>query len=162
MKRNVILIMSDSLRRDHVGCYGNPWIRTPSLDRLAESATVFDRAYIASYPTIPNRTDLYTGRYGFAYRGWQPLEPRDVILSEIIKPHGYTSALVFDTPPLGSLSYNFMRGFDSWQWIRGQHGDRYITDPKVPTPIPADRHKVRSWEGTQRYLRNQARRRHQG
>lgn len=84
MKQNVIIIMSDSLRRDHVNVYGvpppwrrpghenEPFIRTPALDALAEDAMLFDRAYIASYPTIPNRTDLYTGRYGFAYRGWQP------------------------------------------------------------------------------------------
>ena len=62
MKKNVILIMSDSLRRDHVNAYaapapwtrpgheGQPFIRTPGLDRLAEGAMVFDRAYIASYP----------------------------------------------------------------------------------------------------------------
>ena len=173
MRKNVILIMNDSLRRDHVNAYGvpppwerpghegEPFICTPSLDRLAESAILFDRAYIASYPTIPNRTDLYTGRYGFAYRGWQPLEPDDVILPEIINLYGYTTALFFDTPPMGSGSYNFTRGYDAWQWIRGQHADRYITDPRVPTPIHADRHKVRNWEGTQRYLRNQARRRYE-
>ncbi len=170
MKQNVIVIMNDSLRRDHINAYhvpppwkrpgheDEPFIRTPSLDALAEEAMRFDRAYIASYPTIPNRTDLYTGRYGFAYRGWQPLEPKDVILPELAGAHGYTTALFFDTPPLGAGNYNFMRGFDAWRWIRGQHGDRYITDPRVPTPIDADRHKIRSWEGTQRYLRNQANR----
>ncbi|MBC7238097.1 MAG: sulfatase-like hydrolase/transferase, partial [Chloroflexi bacterium] len=100
MKRNVILIMNDSLRRDHVNCYGvpapwprpghegEPFIRTPNLDRLATEAMLFDRFYIASYPTVPNRTDVYTGRYGFCYRGWQPLEPTDVILPEVVKRHG--------------------------------------------------------------------------
>ena len=173
MKQNVILIMNDSLRRDHVNAYrapapwtrpgheGEPFIRTPNLDRMAESSMVFDRAYIASYPTIPNRTDLYTGRYGFASRGWQPLEPEDVILPEIIQPYGYTTALFFDTPPFASLEYNFTRGFDAWEWIRGQHGDHYITDPRVPTPIKADRHKLRDWRATRRYLRNQARRRYE-
>jgi len=171
MKKNVILIMSDSLRRDHVNAYGmsppwtrpghegEPFIRTPSLDRLAESAMVFERAYIASYPTVPNRYDLYTGRSGFVARGWQALEPEDVILPEIIKPFGYTSALVFDTPPMGGNGFNFMRGFDSWQWVRGQHADQYITDPRVPTPINADRHKIRGWEAARLYLRNQAHRR---
>ncbi|MEA3407936.1 MAG: sulfatase-like hydrolase/transferase [Chloroflexota bacterium] len=155
MKQNVIIIMSDSLRRDHVNVYGvpppwrrpghenEPFIRTPALDALAEDAMLFDRAYIASYPTIPNRTDLYTGRYGFAYRGWQPLEPEDVILPELVSAHGYTTALFFDTPPLGADNYNFMRGFDAWRWIRGQHGDRYITDPRVPTPINADRQSAK-------------------
>jgi len=173
MRKNVILIMNDSLRRDHVNAYGapppwerpghagEPFIRTPNLDRLAQSGMLFDRAYIASYPTIPNRTDLYTGRYGFAYRGWQPLEPDDVILPEILAERGYTTALFFDTPPMGNLEYNFMRGFDAWEWIRCQHGDHYITDPRVPTPVPADPHKVRNVEATRRYLRNQAPRRYE-
>jgi arylsulfatase A-like enzyme len=167
MKKNVIVIMNDSLRRDHVNCYdvpapwprpgheGEPFIRTPNLDRLAADAMLFDRYYIASYPTVPNRTDLYTGRFGFCYRGWQPLEPSDVILPEVLKRHGYTTAIFFDTPPLAHNSYNFTRGFDAWRWIRGQAGDRYITDPRVQTPIPADKHKVRNLEGTRRYLRNQ-------
>ena len=168
MRKNVILIMNDSLRRDHVNAYGvpapwprpghegEPFISTPCLDRLAADSMLFDRAYIASYPTIPNRTDLTTGRFGFCYRGWQPLERTDVILPEIIKPYGYTNALFFDTPPMGTSG--FTRGFDAWAWVRGQLGDRYITDPRVPTPVPADTHKVRRIAGTQQYLRNQARR----
>ena len=171
MKKNVIVIMNDSLRRDHVNCYavpppwqrlghkGEPFIRTPHMDRFASDAMLFDRYYIASYPTVPNRTDLYTGRYGFCYRGWQPLEPTDVILPELVKRQGYTTAIVFDTPPMAHNSYNFTRGFDAWHWVRGQMCDRYITDPRVPTPIPADKHKVRNLNGTRMYLRNQRDRR---
>ena len=173
MRKNVILIMNDSLRRDHVNAYGapapwtrpghegEPFIRTPCLDRLAESAMLFDRAYIASYPTVPNRTDLYTGRFGFSTRGWQPLEPDDVILPEIVKPFGYTSALFFDTPPMGTDSYNFTRGFDAWEFHRGHHGDRWVTDPRVPTPIDADYHKVKNWASMERYHRNQTFRRYE-
>ncbi len=42
---NVIVIMNDSFRRDHLGCYGNEWIQTPNLDNLARESIVFDRAY---------------------------------------------------------------------------------------------------------------------
>ncbi|MCH7740962.1 MAG: sulfatase-like hydrolase/transferase, partial [Chloroflexi bacterium] len=70
---NVIVLMNDTFRRDHMGAYGNDWIHTPNFDHLAEQSAVFDRAYIASYPTIPNRWDLATGRYGFPTRGWEPL-----------------------------------------------------------------------------------------
>ena len=52
---NVIVLMNDTFRRDHMGAYGNDWIHTPNFDHLAEQSAVFDRAYIASYPTIPNR-----------------------------------------------------------------------------------------------------------
>ena len=50
---NVILIILDSLRADHVGCYGNKWIRTPNLDALAEESVVFTRTFPESLPTIP-------------------------------------------------------------------------------------------------------------
>jgi arylsulfatase A-like enzyme len=53
----VIYMMADTLRRDHLGVYGNRWIHTPNLDRFAKGAVVFDNAYIGSFPTIPNRRD---------------------------------------------------------------------------------------------------------
>ncbi len=43
-KMNAILIVLDSLRKDHVGCYGNDWIPTPNLDALAKESDVFTRA----------------------------------------------------------------------------------------------------------------------
>ena len=52
---NVIWIVSDSLRRDHVGVYGNKTIHTPSLDTLAAKSVRFNRYYVASFPTMPNR-----------------------------------------------------------------------------------------------------------
>ena len=42
---NVIIIMLDSLRYDHVGCYGNDWIKTPNIDRFADESVVFENAY---------------------------------------------------------------------------------------------------------------------
>lgn len=59
---NVIFIIDDSHYRGHVGCYGYPDIKTPNLNRFAQHATVFDQFYIASYPTVPNRWNLSTGR----------------------------------------------------------------------------------------------------
>ena len=52
---NLVIIISDALRRDHLGCYGNDWIHTPHLGRFAESCVVFDQAYWASFPTMPRR-----------------------------------------------------------------------------------------------------------
>src|SRR5579871_5904319 len=120
---NVIVVMNDTLRRDHVAWYGAPapWTRdghpsepfvyTPNLDRLAAESAAFDRFYCASYPTIPCRYDLFTGRYGFPSRGWQPLEPDDVVLSEVVRARGFVPVLIHDTPMLGDDSYNFTRGF---------------------------------------------------
>ena len=59
---NIVLIISDTLRWDHLGASGNTWIRTPNLDRLAAQSVVFERVYTGSFPTIPHRTDMVTGK----------------------------------------------------------------------------------------------------
>ena len=51
---NVIWIVSDTFRRDHVGAYGNRWIHTPSIDALAADAVRFDSHYSAGFPTMPH------------------------------------------------------------------------------------------------------------
>jgi hypothetical protein len=52
---NVIVVIIDTLRRDHVGAYGNDWIQTPTLDALAEESLLFTQAYPEAMPTIPVR-----------------------------------------------------------------------------------------------------------
>ena len=60
---NIIVLMLDSLRQDHVSYYG--WegcpLKTPNIDALAAEAVVFDNIYPEGLPTIPVRTDLLTG-----------------------------------------------------------------------------------------------------
>jgi len=60
-RMNIIIIVSDTLRRDHLGCYGNKWISTPNIDKFSKISLVFDNAYIGSFPTVPHRRDLFTG-----------------------------------------------------------------------------------------------------
>ncbi|MDQ3793218.1 MAG: sulfatase-like hydrolase/transferase, partial [Actinomycetota bacterium] len=49
---NVVLVIIDSLRKDHLGAYGNDWIETPNMDALAKESLRFERAYPESLPTI--------------------------------------------------------------------------------------------------------------
>jgi arylsulfatase A-like enzyme len=155
---NFILIVSDTMRRDHLGCYGNPWIHTPNLDRLAAESVVFDRAYTASFPTVPNRRDLFTGRFTFTYSDWAPLPPEEVVLAEVIKQAGYVTMLIADTPHFLAHGYNFSRGFDGWEWIRGQEHDLWQTAPRNPR-LPCAPEKLRRPETVRQYLRNVHKRR---
>ncbi|MBC7236188.1 MAG: sulfatase-like hydrolase/transferase [Chloroflexi bacterium] len=170
---NVIVIMNDSLRRDHIAAYGvpapwdrpghegEPFIETPNLDRLAAESAIFDRCYIASYPTVPNRRDLFTGRWGFLEAGWEPLRPNDVLLSEVLGQAGIVTQLFFDTLPMGGAGYNFMRGFQGWQWIRGQHHDQLTTAP-FPIKLPCLPHQMRGdLARMRRILRNSFTRRYE-
>jgi len=159
---NIILIISDTLRRDHLGCYGNPWISTPNIDGLARKSMVFDRAYAASFPTVPHRRDVFTGRFSFTYSDWSPLSRDEVVLAQVLHQAGYATMLIADTPHILKDGYHFDRGFDGWKWIRGQENDRYITDP-IELKFPCNPDKLRSPYGTVvQYLRNISRRRHEG
>jgi len=158
---NFIVIVSDTLRRDHLGCYANDWISTPNLDRLATESVLFDRAYSGSFPTIPHRTDLMTGRYSFTYSDWSPLPRTDVVLAQALGEAGYTSMFIADTPHLLRDGYYFDRGFNGALWVRGQENDRYRTDP-VDVEIACDPEKLRNTVRTMtQYLRNTAERRYE-
>ncbi len=152
--RNVIVIMNDTFRRDHLGCYGNEWIHTPNLDRFAQRSALFDQYYIASYPTVPARWDLATGHYGFPFRGWQPLGPEDVTLAQLLAQQGVHTQMIWDTPMLGTHDYNYTRGFKGLEFVRGQKGDWWITDPTLPIQQPAQPHKVKNMNSLDSYLRN--------
>ncbi len=134
---NVIVVMLDSLRRDHLGCYGNTWISTPHIDSFASDCMVFDLAYAEGLPTIPVRTSLFTGRYTLPFRRWQPLEKEDVLLSEVLWDKGCRSALIADTYHMHKPRMGFCRGFDSVTWIRGQETDPYIVDPAIRVDVEA-------------------------
>jgi hypothetical protein len=48
MRPNFLIFITDQHRADHLGCYGNPIVRTPNIDALASAACRFDRAYVAT------------------------------------------------------------------------------------------------------------------
>ena len=139
---NIVLIIIDTLRQDHVGCYGNRWIKTPYLDSLAKESILFTHAYPGSLPTLPVRRVLQTGSRIFPFRGhkahkgdfagasgWGPVsEERDTI-AEILQSHGYRTAFITDTYHQFKPSMNFHRGFNEWTWIRGQEHDPYRSGP---------------------------------
>ena len=58
---NIVVVVFDTLRQDHVGAYGNSWIVTPHLDAFARDAVRFTRAYPESLPTLLFRRALHTG-----------------------------------------------------------------------------------------------------
>src|SRR5438552_14327876 len=84
-KKNVILIISDTMRRDALGCYGGQWVRCPHLDAFARSAVQFDNAYLCSFPTVPARHDILTGQYTFTFKSWSPLDKNTLTLPYVLR-----------------------------------------------------------------------------
>ena len=117
---NVIWIVSDTLRRDHIGAYGNQDIRTPSLDDLAAKSARFDRCYAASFPTMPARADHATGRWTMSFMAWEPLPAGEVTLSQVLSKAGFHTAAFVDTPFCLRGNMNYDRGFQTFIEIPGQ------------------------------------------
>lgn len=153
---NVIVILCDTLRRDHCSPYtgGKPlnecwnadlpaWrVPTPNMDRLAARGTVFDNAYCGSSPCMPARRDLYTGRYEFLERGWGPLDeddldlPRQVSgqpnrsLHQVLADGDHVSYLVTDHFHLWEQgSGNYHMGYTGFDFVRGAESDGWYTHP---------------------------------
>ena len=58
---NVLFVICDQLRADHLGFAGNQVVRTPHIDAIAAGGTVFDRAYVNNPICMPNRSTMMTG-----------------------------------------------------------------------------------------------------
>ena len=136
---NVVLVIIDTLRKDHVGAYGNDWIKTPTLDAIAEESLLFTRAHPEAMPTLPARRAIHTGMRTWpthppAY-GWSAIPEEQRTLAEILKGQGYHTALTTDNyhewwPP----TMNFKRGFEVSRTFRGQTRDKY----KDPSSVRED------------------------
>ncbi|HUT64225.1 MAG TPA: sulfatase [Anaerolineae bacterium] len=128
---NLIVIIADTFRWDYLHCNGNNRIRTPHLDALAEEGVYFENCYADGLPTIPARRVIHTGKSILTDKKawWRQLESDDVSIAEVLGKAGFTTGFIVDTFHYFKPDMNFHRGFSSWQWIRGQESDPYISGP---------------------------------
>ncbi len=135
---NVVVVVADTLRSSHLGCYGNRTIQTPNIDAFARRSARFLRTYPESLPTIVARRGLHTGRrtyplgnyqpvkWDIVYLpGWQPLANKEDTLAENLAHAGFQTGFVTDVLPYFAPGFNFSRGFWQWEYIRGQQQDKW-------------------------------------
>jgi arylsulfatase A-like enzyme/Tfp pilus assembly protein PilF len=112
---NVVVITIDTLRPDHLGCYGDKQIRTPNIDSLATDGTRFERAYTSVPVTLPSHTVIFTGTYpmlsGMHDFAANKLNPSQPTLASVLKERGYTTGAVIGSAVLDSR-FGLNRGFD--------------------------------------------------
>ena len=152
---NVVFIVCDTLRRDHVGAYGNGRIRTPHLDRLAAQSVVFDHHVVSSFPTMPARADFLTGSFSFTFMGWEPLPGDRKTLPAFLAEAGYLTMGVVDTPFFIRGGYGYDRDFDDFIWIRGQGDDtrpHERADARLTWRSEEDRLVARTMSAADRWL----------
>jgi arylsulfatase A-like enzyme/Flp pilus assembly protein TadD len=112
---NVLLITVDTLRADHLGCYGYRQIKTPNIDALAQEGVRFEHAYSQVPLTLPSHVVILTGTYPMYnhVRDFTGIGlPSNVgIISEAFKRHGYATAAFVSAYVLDG-SWGLRRGFD--------------------------------------------------
>ena len=94
---NILLIITDQQRADHLGCAGHPVLNTPNINSIAAKGVRFDRFYVSTPVCMPNRATLMTGRlpsvHGVRHNGI-PLSFNAVTFVELLRAVGYNTALI--------------------------------------------------------------------
>jgi choline-sulfatase len=114
---NILLVTIDTLRADHVHCYGYEAIRTPVLDSLAASGVLFEHAYTPIPVTLPSHTTILSGLYphqhGVRDNGVYRVPDELEMLPEILHARGYETA-AFVGAYVVHHSYGIDQGFDRY------------------------------------------------
>jgi arylsulfatase A-like enzyme len=100
---NIVLITLDTLRADHLSCYGYQKSTTPHLDQFAQESVIFKNAYATSPWTSPSHASLFTGMYPSKHglhHNWEVMQSNQIVplsedhqtLAEVLADHGYNTA----------------------------------------------------------------------
>lgn len=143
---NVLWISADDHAAYVTGCYGNPIVRTPNIDRLAAApgAMRFDRAYCNSPICTASRQSFLTGRYprtvGVTLLS-TPLPESELTLADLLKEAGYETASFGKMHFNSALKHGFDQRLDQGQWHAALR-----QRPSGPTPIPQGVELLPPWK----------------
>lgn len=114
---NVLVITIDTLRADHLGCYGFTLARTPAIDKLAGESVRFSNAISSAPITMPSHSSIFTGLYppahGVRDNGAYALGENAVTLAERLRDAGYTTH-AFVSALVLNRRYNLNQGFETY------------------------------------------------
>ena len=125
-KPNIVLFGVDSLRADHMSCYGYPRLTTPHIDHFARGGTLFEKTYSAHVPTTSAYASMLTGLDVFstqvvALRHKGGLRPEVTTLAEILKEAGYATSCVGFTGNPSSRGFDRYLDYAGWgSWNEGR------------------------------------------
>ena len=167
---NVVVIVIDNLRADHVGAYGSKRVKTPSIDALARESVRFTHSRPEAFPTVAARRAILTGRRSFPFRDWKldpdlPAGPswsalprrRQTFLA-LLGEAGYSTAYVSDNPWILARPFDLLRRrLDFAEGVPGQvparHGQRRrVSDAEVRRYVPLAQRGTLVEERTREYL----------
>ncbi|MCP2619343.1 sulfatase, partial [Candidatus Aminicenantes bacterium AC-335-K20] len=112
---NIIILTIDTLRADHLECYGYQGVKTPNINRLAYEGVLFENVICQTPLTFPSHCSIFTGTYplfhGVRDNGSFYLEENQITLAEILKNRGYTTGAFIGAFVLDSR-WGLDQGFD--------------------------------------------------
>ena len=136
VRPDIVLIVIDTLRADHVGCYGYPRSTTPFLDSLSREGVLFETAYAPMGTTSPSLATVLTSQHPLSHglvRNGMSLKDGADTLQEALRESGYTTAAFVSSYPV-SRRFGFDQGWDHFD-------DLFTSD--------ASTFKSSTWEGHQ-------------
>ncbi|HSA95538.1 MAG TPA: sulfatase-like hydrolase/transferase, partial [Acidobacteriota bacterium] len=124
-KPNILLVTVDTLRADHLGCYGDANIRTPAIDALAARGVLFTRAFAHTPSTLPSHTNILLGltpnAHGIHDNSNFIVRDDFLTLAEWLKGRGYQTGAFVGAFPLDSR-FGLTQGFDVYDDNYGSQG----------------------------------------
>lgn len=134
-KMNLLIVTMDTTRVDHLRCYGNIRIETPTLNQLAREGVLFENAYSHIPLTLPAHTSIMTGTvpmfHGVIDNGAYLVPDRIETLAEVTKAAGYNTAAFVSAAVLRKV-FNLDQGFEHWD-------EEGIEEQVEDSPLVADR-----------------------
>jgi arylsulfatase A-like enzyme len=139
LSMNLICICLDTFRADIIGDGKKlSFVETPNLDAFALESVNFTQAFGECQPTLQMRRAFFTGRRSFPWNynfdrrgmwiqaaGWHKIPPDQDTMTEILLSRGYMTSLVSDTYHMFKATQNYIRGFVTYDFIRGQESDNW-------------------------------------
>jgi len=116
-KPNIILISLDTLRADHLGCYGYERETSSNIDRFARGAFLFENCIAPSSWTLPSHASVFTGLHPSVHGAivflpaCRPIRQEEITLAELARQHGYLTAAYTEGVLVGG-SLGFSQGFE--------------------------------------------------
>ena len=114
-KMNIILFTIDTLRADHLECYGYDRVKTPNINRLASEGILFEHNIVQAPLTLPSHSSIFTGTHplyhGIRDNGGFYLEEKHITLAEVLKTNGYSTGAFVGAFVLDSR-WGLDQGFD--------------------------------------------------
>ena len=112
-KPNVIMLMIDNVRYDHVSCYGYSKKITPNIDEFAKESVLFENMFSVSSWTPPTLASMFTGKYPSHHGVLEEirLDHKNTTFAELLKKNGYRTLKISSSPIITEM-FGFNKGFD--------------------------------------------------